>query len=205
MGVVTKGISSTYTFMGAKIMNRSGANSKAWLRDFEDFVKSPEHVPPTELSNRFLAVIRRKLDPPTSLVFTKAIAIQGITAFILLLFCPQLGVGPLLGHDIIMDLFMHFGSIACSAFCGALFLGSGTMVLCLFLKSEELRVAYKNRIIGVPLLTALSLSGLMVVGGEADQWAYIYWSLGATIGSYLMLSTGTKLRLAMKPNALTVQ
>ena len=124
----------------------------------------------------------------------KTVAAQGATAFVLLLFCPQLGVGPLLGQDFIMDLFMHFGPLYCSAFCGAFFLGTATLVACVSLKREELRVIYRYRLISISLITALAISGLMLAGGEANEWSYIFWTAGALLGALLSLSGVTKIR-----------
>ncbi len=183
-------------------MNQKERDENHWLDDFNDFLKTPNHVPSKEISKAILTAIQRDLNPPLSYVVVKIILLQGMTAFVLLLFCPQLGVGPLLGRDLIMHLFMHFGPILCSIFCGAGFLGVGTMVSCMCLKKQELRIAYKNRLLGIPLLTALCLSGLMLAGGEVDQWMYIYWALGAITGSYLVLCTGSHLRLRFKIRVL---
>jgi hypothetical protein len=129
------------------------------------------------------------------LVITKLVALHFIAAGLVLLFCPQLGVGPILGGLGLMELFMRFGAIPCASLCGALFLGTSAFLTILVLSPQELRLANRHRFLNLSVLGALSLGVLMLLGREADGMSYAFWLVGAVLTGWLVMRAGSSVRL----------
>ncbi len=170
-------------------------DSEKWLQELEIFLSTEGQKPPQDISSSLLSKVRKDLNPSISLVASKLFFFHMTTAAVMLLFCPQLGVGPVLDVPLIMDWFMHFGALPCATFCGILFMAASTSVSALLLRRDELRVANRHRFTCVTLIVALSFSGLMLVGGKSDRWSYIFWICGAILGTWISLFSGARLRL----------
>lgn len=170
-------------------------NNQDWLKDFQSFMQSETANPPHVVSDAVLGYVRSELNPSLKVVSAKLFALHAVGAALVTLFCPQLGVGPIFGEHGIMHFFMHFGPVVCAGICGAIFLGVSAALAATFLSLEEFRLANRYRFLSVTLLVAISFSGLMLAGGQADQMSYAFWIMGAVIAGWLSMKFGLFLRL----------
>lgn len=171
--------------------------SLEWLKDFESFLRIEEvAAPPRAVSESIRAAVKADLEPSLKLVAAKLFGLHVIAIGLVVLVCPQLGVGPLLigGHGV-MHVFMAFGRLPCAALCGGLLLGISSLLVTLFLRREELRLADRYRFINVTLLASVSFAALMLAGGESDQLSYAFWILGALAAGWSTLRIGASVRL----------
>ncbi|MBY0371949.1 hypothetical protein K2X33_14785 [bacterium] len=169
--------------------------SHEWLKDFETFLKQEEKFPPAAVNQAVLAQVCSDLNPSLKVVVAKLFGLHAIGATIVALFCPQLGVGPIIGEHGIMHLFMYYGPLVCAALCGGIFLGISAILATIFLTREELRLANRYRFLNVTLLASLSFAGLMLAGGSADRFSYAFWILGAVVTGWSILKLGERIRL----------
>lgn len=171
---------------------------KRWLKDLEDFLKQDEITPPRAISERIVSHARAVLNPPAGQVALKLLALHFVAATLVIMICPQLGVGPLVGGHGLMHFFMHFGAAACAALCGSIFLGTSMILMVALLSREELRVAWRFRFVGISTLVALSFAGLMLLGGSDGQTSDLWWIAGAFIGGMIIFSLGFQLRVSWR-------
>ena len=169
--------------------------SQEWLKEFESFLRMEESTPPRTVSETIRSAVRADLEPSLKLVAAKLFGLHSIAIGLVTLVCPQLGVGPLIGHHGVMHFFMAFGRLPCAALCGGLLLSVSAMLVTFFLRREELRLADRYRFLNVTLLVSVSFAGLMLAGGESDQMSYAFWILGAIIAGWLTLRIGSSVRL----------
>lgn len=170
-------------------MSTKRSNSQ-WHADFQSFLNSTPIEPPHSLNQAILKRVHSLLYPLVKLVFAKLFVLHAVGATFVILFCPQLGVGPIFGDHGIMHIFMRFGPFICAGFCGAIFLAVTAILATLFLTLEEFRLANRHRFLNVTLLASLSFSGLMLVGGEADHLSYAFWIAGAILAGTFSLKIG---------------
>lgn len=169
--------------------------NQEWLREFETFMKPDQATPPHSISQAVLARVRTDLNPSLKVVSAKLFGLHAVGAGIVALFCPQLGVGPVVGGHGIMHLFMQFGPLVCASICGAIFLGVSAVLATIFLEREELRLANRYRFLNITLLASISFAGLMLAGGSADRLSYAFWIMGAVVTGWMTLKMGASLRL----------
>jgi hypothetical protein len=150
------------------------------------------------VGRQLFARVAADLNPPPAFVGAKLFAVHTLAGALVTLFCPQLGVGPILGGDAIMSLFMRFGHLWCAAFCGAIFFAASAGLSTLILKRPELRVASRYGAAGFTILAALTLAGLMLAGADNDRLSYLFWSAGAILSGWLVLTAGTRARLGRR-------
>ncbi len=173
--------------------------SKEWLKEFESFLKQDGSTPPHAVSQSLLAQVRSDLNPSLKQVSAKLFGLHALGAVVVSLFCPQLGVGPIIGEHGIMHLFMQYGPLVCAALCGATFIGLSAVLATVFLNREELRVASRYRFLNVTFLVSISFAGLMLIGGSSDRLSYVFWILGAITTGWLILKIGSSIRLHPHP------
>lgn len=172
--------------------------SQLWLKELEAFLKQDEVAPPHSVTEVVCAQVQGDLNPSLQYVSAKLFGLHTLAAAIVTFFCPQLGVGPIMGGQGIMHFFMVFGPLPCAALCGALFLGASAMMATFFLRKEELRLANRYGFINVSLLAAVSFAALMLAGGASDRWSYAFWIAGAILSGWIILRIGANVRL--RPN-----
>lgn len=165
-----------------------------WLKEFGRFLEGEPAKPPAEISRRILERVRGDLHPPFGVVLGKLTLAHLVAGLLVLTVCPQLGVGPWIGGHGVMALFMPLGPAACSALCGALFLGASQLAAALCLTPEEWVRARRWEWANVTLLIALSIAALMLLGGSFHVPSLAVWSLGAAVGGWLCLHLGGILR-----------
>lgn len=169
--------------------------SHEWLREFESFLKQEDAFPPASVNRAILSQVRADLNPQPKLVAAKLFGLHAMGAGIVSLFCPQLGVGPVMGGHGIMHFFMQYGPVACATICGALFLSLSTVLVTAFLTREELRLANRYGLLSITLLVSISFAGLMLAGGTADRLSYLAWIVGAVGTGWTILKLGAAVRL----------
>lgn len=165
-------------------------------REFAQFLKASEVNPPAHSLDPLLAHVRSDLNPATGKVMAQLAAIHVVVGGLTLIFCPQLGVGPLGGGHGLMSLFMSFGPIGCAWACGLLFLGASHAVAALLLGRAELRKAIAMGWVPVSCLAALSLAVLIIAGGSASLAVYLNWWLASLVGGVAALRGLGRFRLA---------
>lgn len=159
----------------------SKKTEKEWFKDFQSFIQGGE-APPAAISAALLARIHHDLNPPYFKVFAKLAVIQLLAGAVTLIFCPQLGIGPLLGEHGLMILFMRFGPVVCAGLCGALFFGVSLLLATYLLRPQELRRMRQKHLLGIPILSGVSLMLLMILGASGTPLIYAGWLLGAILG-----------------------
>jgi hypothetical protein len=137
----------------------------------------------SQLKQKIIQDIQRKLDPPLSQVYPKLAAIQLIAGLVILCICPQFHLG-FFPHSPLFHLLMNFGEVVCNFTCGLLFIGSGALLSLKMLNKDEIR---KTR--SVNIFTSLTLSlaslALFVTFGVEIQWGmFLIWIGGAYVGSF---------------------
>lgn len=113
---------------------------RKWLNEFESFLKQTEVTPPESVNETVLTFVHAELNPSLQRWGTKLLCIHLVTALLFMAICPQLGVGPFVGEFGIGHIFMRFGHLPCTAFCGAIFLALTATAASIILNHEELRV-----------------------------------------------------------------
>jgi hypothetical protein len=147
---------------------------------------------PSGVSRRICHRVKRELEPSTSHVLRKILAIHVVVSAVSLLFCPQLGVGRGMG---IMPFFMPFGELTCAAFCGSLFLGLSSLFTVGLLTSAELRRVSRWGGAYIPLLSALSYAALMLLGASPEWPETLAWVAGSSLGGFALFYSLTPCRL----------
>lgn len=169
-------------------------NSNKWIDEFKEFVEVKEIEPPRNVTNAIFSRVRSDLNPSLKLIAAKLFGLHLAAGAIVLFFCPQLGVGALMGGHGIMHFFMYSGPVVCAGLCGAIFLGTSALFSTVFLTREELLVANRYRFLNVSFLAALSFVVIILSGGEADRLSYLSWIFGALTAGWIVLKMGAVIR-----------
>lgn len=69
-------------------------SERRWLEDYHDFLNTEEVPVPTELSNRVLTLIKRRMRPSVSQLFVKLLMLHIPIGILSLLICDQFGMSP---------------------------------------------------------------------------------------------------------------
>lgn len=168
--------------------------TREWVREFESFLRSGEVLPSRSTTEMILTSVKRDLEPSMKRVAAKLFALHAVSFGLVLLVCPQLGIGPLFGGHGLMHFFMGLGPLPCAALCGGLLLSVSSTLITLCLRKNELRVANRHRALNVTLLVSVAFAILMLLGGESDQLSYAFWILGALVAGWFTLRLGVSIR-----------
>lgn len=161
-------------------------------KEFLEFLTSHE-TPPAGFKELILKDIQFSLNRYN--ILTKFALIQLLGAALTLIFCPQFGIGLSEGHGITHILRMY-GDWACAAFCGSLFLLSGTLLSTLIMNSDEIFwiwKRYKFPLIVLPTMLWVVLMFLNVTWKlEAETLQFnLIWIISAILAqeAFLFLKT----------------
>lgn len=157
--------------------------------EFKKFVEASA-VPSEGVSKKILGEVRAQLNPSLFTILLKFSVIHAISGGTTLLFCPQLGVGPVFGEHGIMGLFMIFGPVGCAMACGGFFLGSSFFLSALLLKPEELRRVKNLELVHVTFFAAISYALLMFLGARNESFEFLFWLFGAVFGGFAFFEIG---------------
>lgn len=172
---------------------------RRWLGEFRAFLSAKEESPPPGILAGLMATVRADLGPPLSRVVSRLVAIHALVAAATLLFCPQLGIGPLVPALDLMAVFMTLGPVGCAWGCGLVFLGVSHAIALLCLPRAELRRAATLGWRPISALAAVSLAVLILLGGSASPSFYLHWLMAGLVGGWLSLKAVAWLRLGPTP------
>lgn len=164
-----------------------------YKNDYGNFIQCKAVNPPEKLSLNITQDICRRLNPSTWLVFFKLAAIHVACGTISLLACPQFGLSLTHGPNL-MAIFMPFGLIACSLFCGAFFVSLSFIAAGAILKPEEVIVLRKSRILQLALITTLSLGAFVCLGAQVIELMSAVWIAGSLLGAILSIEATWAIR-----------
>lgn len=163
--------------------------------EFLEFVTCSPSVPPKRIRSKLLAQVKRDLAPSKLQLGLKLAICHMLSAAVVVFNCPQLGVGTWSDHGTLMHFFHHFGSVACAALCGCIFLGTTSLFSLLFLHRGEFALATRYGLLNVGGIAALTLVLLSIAGAEATELEYLAWIAGAIAGGMFVWKVGETLRL----------
>lgn len=177
--------------MEAKLNKKNDPTS--WSKEFNIFLSSSEARPTLQLSSEILEKVRLDLNPSSWKVLSKMSLIHFFIGSVIILFCPQFGITLFPGMGL-MSLFMRFGEVACMVGCGAVFLGSSSLVAGLSLRPEEIKVIRKNKWLQLSILATLSAGVLICLGTKILATLWVAWILGSLGGGIASLELAWFLR-----------
>ena len=163
--------------------------------DFRDFMKS-DCMPPVDLSEKILAVVRKDLNPSAWSVFAKLLGTHAVVGTLSLSICDQFGMNPFSSGFSLSEYFMRFGHSICMTLCGFLFLSLSIFFAWIYLRPEEMKVLWRNSWLQLPSLALLSLVAFALFGGEILLSIGVLWFLGAVTGGFVSTFLAVK-RLAL--------
>lgn len=131
----------------------------------EDFLffKQENKRPPQKASEHIFQFVQDQLQPTFFKVITKILLIHLLVGSLVILVCPQLGVGPFGEHFGLTAVFMTWGEMVCSAICGFLFFAVSILVSLFYLRSSEIRVVKRWRVVATSILVFGSCGILMLL------------------------------------------
>lgn len=149
---------------------------------------------PKEKEISFLIQMKRRISPTLKEVLPKFLGAQLVAALATLSICPQFGIGPIGGGHGIGHYFMRFGEAGCAAFCGMVFLTTGTIVAMLLLRSGERRQIFNYQYRLISSFALVSFMALMMINRSFDlptlfdgTFANAMWVAGAILPTLLIL------------------
>ena len=164
-------------------------------KEFLEFIEAEEIDPPMAVSEKIHKAVDKELNPFLWKVFLKFGLVQTVASFMTLLFCPQfeLDLGLVKHND--AHLRALLGDAGYMALCGAIFLGSGSLMASILLRVEELRTIKKSDYIYLFIASALALVIFRQLGTPTVPASYAAWFAGAFGGSAAVFEIIKRLRL----------
>ncbi len=167
----------------------------------EEFKNSAASEMP-KLSEEFLRASQRKISAEIASLRLKSSLICIGAGVLTLGFCPQFGLGPFwLAHHGLMQFFMPYGPVACTAFCGFFFAGISSLSLSLAfgLRHRKLMAQFHRKLSLILGPAALAVFMLLaaVMNTEASYGeapGTLVWLVVATLTAFLFNEIGQKLR-----------
>lgn len=142
----------------------------------------------------FLNQMKRRISPTLKEVLPKFLGAQVIATLATLSICPQFGIGPIGGGHGIGHYFMRFGEAGCAAFCGMVFLTTGTIVAMLLLRNGERRQVFNYQYRLISSFALISFFILMMINRSFElptlfdgSFANAMWLAGAVLPTLLIL------------------
>lgn len=168
-------------------------NSDKKSIEYQMFMASSGFVPP-DLSKKTEVWVRNALKPSWARIMAKALLCYVSAGVGVLAICPQFGIG--LGDSMgVMRWFSLLGPYPCMAACGALFVGSGSVLVAALLSRDELAKLLGLRLLWSPIYAALALGALIVFGAEVAVGFGLAWWLGSVAAEQAVFQAGLRWRL----------
>lgn len=162
---------------------------------FSEFMNPDQnnHLPKDkEIS--FLMQMKKRISPTLKEVLPKFLSAQVVATLATLSVCPQFGIGPIGGGHGIGHYFMRFGEAGCAAFCGMVFLTTGTIVAMLLLRSSERRQVFNYQYRLISSFALVSFLTLMMINRSFGlptlfdgSFANAMWVSGAVLPTLFIL------------------
>ncbi len=183
-------------------MNEKNLSSSKWANEFQNFISADTRQPPKSISSEIIERVRKDLNPSQWKVFRKLALIHLGVGFLVLLVCPQFGIGLFEGMGL-TALFMHFGELVCSTVCGALFLGASMFVSSLALRPEEIRAVRKLEFVQITFLSLISVIVFVLLGATVVATLGMAWMVGSVLGGFGSFELGAQIRFRQSPHSST--
>jgi len=165
--------------------------------EFNDFINAKEVNPPEHLDRSILNFVKDDLDPAHKMVFAKLLAIQAFIGFLTLLFCPQFNLSLTNNYELFHYFHHNFGIYICSAICGSIFIGSGTIFASYLLTPYEIKKIKDSEFLYYFALSLIAVSLFIFLGTNVYLGIVISWMLGAIIGGVLLFEVNRSIRLKL--------
>lgn len=126
-----------------------------------------------------------------NVLLSKFILLQVLGALVTLSFCPQFGIGLVEGHGI-THILRTLGDGVCAAFCGSLFLMSGTALAAFVMKQDEVfwiwrRYKFSLFILPTVLWALLMLFNVTLKLNSETVIYHIVWISSAILTEEILL------------------
>ena len=177
-------------------------NSGGWVSDFRDFLTVQESPPPSSISHEIDKLVHTDLNPSFVSIILKQLVVLVIAAPLVLMFCPQFGLGSSERSFFPMNIFMSLGHTGCMLACGSLFMGIVVSVSLFVFRPEEVRAIRESRFLYFSLLSLASLGAFVCAGAEVFLELGAAWFVGATAISLIIYEVNYWLRLRGNPKTL---
>lgn len=155
--------------------------------EFEKFMAGDAPVG-AHVERSIVSVVRRDLRWFPARVALKVLGAHGLTTLALLMICPQLGVGPFAYEVVFLMHLMHFSTLLCAMFCGALYLGVSALVTSCVLRVGELRYLQQHALGVWGSVVLGSCVTLLLIGQSFETLGYVHvvvWIVTALIAAYV--------------------
>lgn len=168
-----------------------------WMKEYQEYLSTDELQPPQKITEKIWNRVHQDLNPNLFSVFSKLSLIHAVIGTITLLFCPYSELYSFQSFNL-MSLLMKFGEQVCMLGCGAVFLGGSALTASLVLRSEEVQLIRKTRVLQLSGVALLSMSIFVCTGLLFLQGLALFWAFGSVLGGLLTLELGWALRSWMK-------
>lgn len=172
--------------------------TKKLSEEFNEFMSSPEFIPPHAIRERVFNQIYRELNPSIPTVFLKMLSVHCFVSLFSLSICSQFGVQFLNVYDAMESMMALLGHSYCMIFCGLLYLSVSALALGLFLKPEEIKVIRRNPLLQFSMLAGISLGVFLCIGAEVLFIPGALWIAGSLVGGIAGLELGWMVRFQLK-------
>lgn len=167
------------------------------IEEFKVFMAA-DASPPAGVEERVRGQVHRLLFPSPLSVGAKVLGLYGVAGVFVLLICPQFGLTLAARHGL-FHYFSMFGEWVCMGLCGALFLGTGSLVASLALRPEELRRVFPLRYGHFLALALVAIAGLWAAGGAIALGLGAAWVVGGVLAESLVFDLVYRYRCAPAP------
>ncbi len=176
---------------------RPNDSNKEWHSEFNSFMEEESVTPPLRIKDLVHEQIFRDLNPASWKISLKMVTVMLITLPLNLFLCPQFGMGFLEAsglRSVLMPYIMIFGIYGCMALCGAIFIGTTTLIASFVFRPEEVKVIRSQRILQLSFLSLLALGSFVCFGADVFLSTGLVWLLGAVLGGAASLELGWRVR-----------
>ncbi len=166
------------------------------LNDFKQFCQSSTERPPAALEQALLSQIDRDLHPSGRVVFFKLLALQSLVGVLTLLFCPQFHLSLTANDELFHFFHRTFGEVICMSLCGAVFVGTGSVIAVLLLSPPEMRLIRETASLHYFALSSIFLCSFLLLGAEFYLELISSWLIGASLFGALGFELTAKLKMS---------
>jgi hypothetical protein len=122
-----------------------------------------------------------------------------------LFICPQFGWNPFSISPHLAHVFMSYGPLVCGAFCGAIFMGSGSLLVLLFIRKNDWNLYKPSAYFRHSALTSLFIVVLMISGLKSQSFSDEYlsatfvsfWAIGSVLVHFFCLKMKQILKIRL--------
>lgn len=175
-------------------------SNKEWQSEFNSFMEGESTVPPIRVKELVQGQIFRELNPAPWLINLKMVMVMLVTLPLNLFLCPQFGMGFLEAsgfRSVVMPYIMIFGIYGCMALCGAIFIGTTTLIASFMFRPEDVRTIRNQKLLQFTFLSLLALGSFVCFGADVFFSTGAVWLFGAILGGVASLEVGWRLKIRL--------